>query len=96
MSIETKIICDVCGAVRGETNHWFSIYTYPATDGVLMIRQFATDRPEHVCGQQCAHALLDRWLATGMLVERTDDLPTAMPQTETCADPALPQAGHHI
>ena len=23
MSIETKYICDVCGAARGETNHWF-------------------------------------------------------------------------
>lgn len=28
MSIETKYVCDVCGAVRGEANHWFILGIY--------------------------------------------------------------------
>ena len=28
MSIETKCFCDMCGAVRGATNHWFMVETF--------------------------------------------------------------------
>ena len=29
MSIETKCFCDMCGAVRGATNHWFMVDDSP-------------------------------------------------------------------
>lgn len=68
MSIETKYVCDVCGAVRGETNHWFvanvgnaGYHVRPwglaeAEDRLLY------DDAKHLCGAQCIHALLDQFL----------------------------------
>ena len=68
MSIEMKYTCNICGAERGEANHWFE---GPRPDETFYLRPFtgagkdALDNPTHLCGSKCAHALLDRWLATG-------------------------------
>ena len=71
MSIETKYTCDVCGAVRGETNHWFQarLRANEWQAASLEIEPFISIglTAVHLCGQKCAHALLDRWLATGQL-----------------------------
>lgn len=70
MSIETKYICDVCGAVRGETNHWFVGAVTGGVQPALFIEGFRVcdnTNVKHLCGQKCAHALLDRWLTTGSL-----------------------------
>jgi hypothetical protein len=60
--------CDVCGAQRKEANHWFAaaispigmtIYTWASAvqDGRLD-RNFI----RYLCGQSCAHKLLDQFL----------------------------------
>lgn len=72
MSIETKYVCDVCGAVRGEANHWFILGLNDGEESSsIAVWPFDIDElyegQRHVCGQKCAHALLDRWLTTGGL-----------------------------
>ena len=66
MSIETKCFCDMCGAVRGATNHWFMVGSLP---GAIVIKRWESSTfasaQIHLCGQKCVHALLDRWLTTG-------------------------------
>jgi hypothetical protein len=61
--------CEVCGAERKQANHWF-VFTRTATGiefhtwkwavqkGVLDCEPFG-----HLCGQECAHKLLDDFLA---------------------------------
>lgn len=81
MSIETKYVCDVCGAVRGETNHWFVGGT---EDSNLQIWPFDSDPlyggQQHLCGQKCAHAMLDRWLTTGSIT--APSAPESQPPAE--------------
>lgn len=66
MSIETKCFCDMCGAVRGATNHWFMVGSLP---GAIVVKRWESSKfasaQIHLCGQKCVHALLDRWLTTG-------------------------------
>ena len=66
MSIETKCFCDMCGAVRGATNHWFMVGSLP---GAIVVKRWESSNfasaQIHLCGQKCVHALLDRWLTTG-------------------------------
>ena len=63
MSIETKHVCDICGAVRGETNHWFEV---DRSGTLLVFGPFVGLRElTQVCGQGCAHKLLDQFMASG-------------------------------
>jgi hypothetical protein len=71
------IECSVCGAVKGETNHWFLVHASEAwTEGPkrapeldsLEINHFRErERGEPVCGNNCAQKLVERWLQTGSL-----------------------------
>jgi hypothetical protein len=54
--------CDVCGAEKKETNHWFQLVNKPA------FRLESLVNPNRnaviVCGQECAHRALDQWLGS--------------------------------
>jgi hypothetical protein len=67
------ITCDVCGRVKGETNHWFLAIapidtSDPRSNGIA----FGTSAAEledprglirqHICGQECMHKRLSRWI----------------------------------
>ena len=71
MSIETKCFCDMCGAVRGATNHWFMVddLLVVGLPGAIVVKRWESSKfasaQIHLCGQKCVHALLDRWLTTG-------------------------------
>ena len=79
MSIETKCFCDMCGAVRGATNHWFMVGSLP---GAIVVKRWESSKfasaQIHLCGQKCVHALLDHWLTTGSLdANRHEDVPNS-------------------
>ena len=57
--------CDVCGEVKKENNHWFKIRETKA--GVIFASAKTSKAGKDVCGQVCAHKLLDRWLSTGTI-----------------------------
>lgn len=61
MSVEKVIKCDVCGAVRGEGNRWFSMVNTLGESPCLL--DFYENSPQHICSETCAHKALSDWLA---------------------------------
>ncbi len=62
------LTCDECGAERRDANHWF---VYERTKVGLHFHTWEWAAKEwtleaehvgHLCGQQCGHKLLDRFL----------------------------------
>jgi len=76
--IDETTKCDVCGVQRKEVNHWYLVRANRS--GLHFPRKRALGDKD-VCGQACAHLLLDRWLATGsiekQMTEGTPKLPEA-------------------
>jgi hypothetical protein len=65
-----QITCDVCGRVKQETNHWFKAVVDPVHPNPAGIA-FGTSaaevgdsdlKIEHICGQECLHKRLSRWI----------------------------------
>jgi hypothetical protein len=58
-----KYICNICGAERKEANHWF---VAQLGEDFLRLMHWP-EAPEsfhlHMCGQVCAHKLLDQFLS---------------------------------
>lgn len=64
-----QIVCNGCGVVKGSVNHWYMVYI--SASHVAMWQIFAwddlidpkyADSVMHLCGQQCAHKMLDEFL----------------------------------
>ena len=63
--IRQAISCDICGAEKKQTNHWFVAYE---SAGELRVSGWSTRnrlRPgtKHLCGQACLHKLVDDFMA---------------------------------
>lgn len=64
--IRQAISCDICGAQRRETNHWFIAYEQ---SGELRVSDWTSQRlyypgTKHLCGEGCLHRLLGEFLAS--------------------------------
>ena len=68
MTLKKVYICGGCGAERKEANHWFvlertkagfHLHTWKWAEREQVLDD---DRMEHVCGQACAHTMLDRFM----------------------------------
>jgi hypothetical protein len=63
--IRQAISCDICGAEKKQTNHWFVAYTHA---GELRVSGWSAQRrlragTKHLCGQTCLNKLLDEFIA---------------------------------
>jgi hypothetical protein len=63
--IRQAISCDICGAEKKQTNHWFVAYTQA---GELQVSGWGTQRrlragSKHLCGQTCLYRLVDEFVA---------------------------------
>lgn len=63
--IRQAISCDICGAEKRQTNHWFVAYEQ---GGELRVSGWTSRhrlRPDskHLCGQTCLHKLVDEFMA---------------------------------
>jgi hypothetical protein len=63
--IRQSISCDMCGAQRRETNHWFIAYEHA---GELRVGDWTSQRmlspgTRHICGERCLHKLMSEFLA---------------------------------
>jgi hypothetical protein len=63
--IRQAISCDICGAEKKQTNHWFVAYEQ---GGELRVSGWSSRnrlRPgsRHLCGQTCLHKLVDEFMA---------------------------------
>lgn len=67
MSREERIICDQCGAVKKETNHWYSADV--SAHGIFLLGPpgSISSVAQDICGHQCAIAALNQFLQTGSL-----------------------------
>jgi hypothetical protein len=70
MPIITHIICNGCGAVKKEANHWFAVATLEQN---LLIRPLdvalaqrdvgpSAEREEYYCGQRCTVEAVGQWM----------------------------------
>jgi hypothetical protein len=63
--IRQAISCDICGAEKKQTNHWFVAYNQA---GELRVsgwnsRNRLRAESKHLCGQTCLHKLVDEFFA---------------------------------
>ena len=67
MSREERITCDQCGAVKKETNHWYSADV--SGHGIFLLGPpgSISSVAQDICGHQCAIAALNQFLQTGSL-----------------------------
>ena len=84
--IRQAISCDICGAEKKQTNHWFVAYTH---GGELRIAGWnANGRmragAKHLCGQVCLHKLMDDFIA-GIVSNRASVAPEASDRNELIA-----------
>ena len=66
--IRQAISCDICGAEKRQTNHWFVAYTQ---GGELRVSGWNANRrlragSKHLCGQTCLNKLVDEFIAETM------------------------------
>jgi hypothetical protein len=68
--VETYI-CDVCGKDRREDSNRWRIFSIAGERGlcVYSIHEQGVDPDAHVCGNECATKLFQRWLTTGKLTQ---------------------------
>jgi hypothetical protein len=82
------ITCDICGAEKHQTNHWFIAYKEL---GELHISAWDSPRllcqgTKHLCGERCLHKMMDKFLSE--LVNKstqftTEDRPIAAESAPT-------------
>ncbi len=63
--IRQAISCDICGAEKKQTNHWFVAYAHA---GEMRVSGWKANGrmhagAKHLCGQTCLHKLLDEFIA---------------------------------
>jgi hypothetical protein len=92
--IRQAISCDICGAEKKQTNHWFVAYTHA---GELRVSGWGVQgkiraASKHLCGQTCLHKLVDEFIAGGatskvhVLTEAGDEEPVVASDTSlTCS-----------
>lgn len=76
------ITCDICGAEKHQTNHWFIAYE---ESGELRISGWNSPRllcqgTKHLCGERCLHKMIDKFLSELMNKSShstTEDKPAA-------------------
>jgi hypothetical protein len=68
--IRQAISCDICGAEKKQTNHWFVAYEL---GGELRVSGWSSRNrlrtgSKHLCGQTCLHKLADDFMARSIAV----------------------------
>ena len=101
--IRLAISCDICGAEKRQTNHWFVAYEHA---GELRIggwssRYCKRAGSRHLCGQTCLHKLVDEFMAKTITEDReaaAAELSSAESQSISVATPtaAAEISGAHL
>lgn len=61
MAYRETYICDTCGKVKGETNHWW----IAGEGSAFFLYPFVEDEAHVIstyCSQECVHKAMDRWM----------------------------------
>jgi hypothetical protein len=96
--IRQAISCDICGAEKKQTNHWFVAYEQ---GGELRVsgwnsRNRLRGGSKHLCGQACLHKLADDFMARiiGEKAALAHPAEEAPPAAEAATDSSLAQGTH--
>ncbi len=80
MPKQVIISCDICGTQKKDVNHWF--YGQLDSTGFTIVKnEIETDDTIYICGQDCAHKALDKFLGKSsaipvpVLVIPKEDIP---------------------
>lgn len=71
MTMKRVYVCSICGTERKGANHWFAAWVYEASlvlrrwEQAAEMQRLNDEDTLHVCGQACAHKLLDRFFTQG-------------------------------
>jgi hypothetical protein len=98
--IEQVITCDMCGAQKRQTNHWF---VAREESGEMRIRgwnslHLLSHGTKHLCGETCVHKLVSQFLmtlvdaGTQQSADKSHSRPDAkakMADQTDCAEPAV-------
>jgi hypothetical protein len=89
--IRQAVSCDICGAEKRQTNHWFVAYEQ---GGELRVSGWTSrhrSRPgsKHLCGQTCLHKLVDDFMARAIAVRPQSAEPDVAPAPAPAADASL-------
>ena len=70
--IRQAISCDICGAEKKQTNHWFVAYEHGDELRLCGWNSRVRKRPGsmHLCGQKCLHKLVDDFMARALAVRQ--------------------------
>ncbi len=70
--IRLAISCDICGAEKKQTNHWFVAYEHSGELRISGWNSRNTKRAgsRHLCGQTCLHKLVDEFMAQTIAGDR--------------------------
>lgn len=84
--IRQAISCDICGAEKKQTNHWFVAYAHA---GELRVAGWSANGrmrtgAKHLCGQTCLHKLVDEYIAAHVS-SRVQPAPDAAERSEPIA-----------
>jgi len=71
--IRQAISCDICGAEKRQTNHWFVAYEVGVELRVSAwnARNRLRAGAKHLCGQTCLHKLADDFMARAIRAQQT-------------------------
>lgn len=91
--IRLAISCDICGAEKKQTNHWFVAYEHAGELRIGGWNSRYCKRPgaRHLCGQTCLHKLVDEFMA-GTIAEDREAAAMELSSAETQPAPAAAQA----
>jgi hypothetical protein len=107
--IRQAISCDICGAEKKQTNHWFVAYEQSGELRVSGWNSRNRLRPgsKHLCGQTCLHKLADDFMARTIAVraqraaveeavEEPQDTQSVYPRMGEGANPDVGQASGEV
>ena len=82
--IRQAISCDICGAEKRQTNHWFVAYEQ---SGELRVSGWTSRRKlrpgsKHLCGQTCLHKLVDEYMAKSVAMRAQGTAETSDAEAE--------------
>ena len=62
MSDVTVKKCDVCGAIKGVTNHWYKHFEYDDTLTIGNSTSWLSTKMLDACSESCLVSVLHQWL----------------------------------
>ena len=68
--VRNVVCCDVCGAEKGATNHWWASWIDRESGefcSAKLSEKTMNNRNSHACGSVCNGKFHQRWMATGTL-----------------------------